>query len=128
VPPGEFNGPASLGTPLFVKLAPKSDGFYEAISVHAAPVDVTSPDVLIRGRLSGGAYCLDGAVRARTNCTLELHYGIESYFVPEGEGRKIEAARNARKLAVVAAVAPSGRAAIRRLLVDGEPVYDEPWF
>ena len=29
---------------------------------------------------------------------------------------------------VVAAVLLSGRAAIKRLLVDGEPVYDEPWF
>jgi hypothetical protein len=25
-------------------------------------------------------------------------------------------------------VAPTGRAAIKRLLIDGEPVYDEPWF
>jgi len=24
--------------------------------------------------------------------------------------------------------APTGRAAIKRLLIDGEPVYDEPWF
>jgi hypothetical protein len=29
---------------------------------------------------------------------------------------------------VVAAVTPSGRAAIKRLLLDGQPVYDEPWF
>jgi hypothetical protein len=29
---------------------------------------------------------------------------------------------------VVAAVVPTGRAAIKRLLVDGKPVYDEPWF
>jgi hypothetical protein len=109
-----------------VKLAPRSDGFHEAVSVHAAPVDVQSPEVLIRGRISGGTYCLEGIARA--NCKLELRYGIESYFVPEGEGGKIETARSARKLAVVAAVAPSGRAAIRRLLIDGEPVYDEPWF
>jgi uncharacterized membrane-anchored protein len=48
--------------------------------------------------------------------------------VPEGEGRKLEQARDQRKVIVVAAVAPSGRAAIKRLLVDGEPFYDEPWF
>jgi uncharacterized membrane-anchored protein len=80
--------------------------------------------MLIRGRVSGGAWCSD----FRTRCTLQVRYGIESYFVPEGEGGKIEAARNERKLTVVAAVTPSGRAAIRRLLIDGEPVYDEPWF
>jgi hypothetical protein len=25
-------------------------------------------------------------------------------------------------------VLPSGRAAIKRLLLDGEPVYEEPWY
>ena len=45
-----------------------------------------------------------------------------------GAGRREEQARNQQKLRVVAAVLPSGRAAIKRLLLDGEPVYDEPWF
>ena len=103
---------------VFVKLAPNRDGFYEAISVHAAPVDVASPEVLIRGHVVRGSFA----------GRLQVRYGIESYFVPEGEGRKLESARNQRKLTIVAAVAPTGRAAIKRLLIDGEPVYDEPWF
>jgi uncharacterized membrane-anchored protein len=57
-----------------------------------------------------------------------MRYNLESYFVPEGEGRKLEQARNQRKLTIVAAVTPAGRAAIKRLLVDGAPVYEEPWF
>jgi len=111
------------GTPVFVKLSPNHDGFYEAVSVHEAPVEVTNTQVLIRGRVAWG-FC-SGDV---SGCTLQVRYGIESYFVPEGEGGKLEAARNQRKLTVVAAVAPTGRAAIKRLLIDGEPVYDEPWF
>ena len=59
---------------------------------------------------------------------LQVRYNLESYFVPEGEGRKLEDARNAGKVTVVAAVTPSGRAAVKRLLLDGKPVYDEPWF
>lgn len=110
---------------VFVKLAPNRDGFHEAVSVHAAPVDVTNAEVLIRGRVSGGGYCNADYSKY---CTLQVRYGLESYFVPEGEGGKLEAARNQRKLTVVAAVTPTGRAAIRRLLIDGEPVYDEPWF
>jgi uncharacterized membrane-anchored protein len=117
---------AGRGTPIFVKIAPNRDGFYEAVSVHAAPVDVTSPEVLIRGHVVGGADC---GKDNRSFCgTLQVRYGIERYFVPEGEGRKLEDARNRRKLTIVAAVAPTGRAAIKRLLIDGEPVYDEPWF
>ena len=59
---------------------------------------------------------------------MQVRYNLERYFVPEGEGRTLEDARNSRKLTVIAAVTPSGRAAIKRLLVDGKPVYDEPWF
>jgi uncharacterized membrane-anchored protein len=117
---------AGRGTPVFVKIAPNQDGFYEAISVHATPVEVTSPEVLIRGRVVSGAEC--GKDRRAFCGTLQVRYGIERYFVPEGEGRKLESARNQRKLTIVAAVAPSGRAAIKRLLIDGESVYDEPWF
>jgi len=119
--------PAGARNPIvFVKLAPNRDGLYEAISVHADAVAVKSPEVLIRGRVAYGATC---GPRARAFCDkLQVRYNLESYFIPEGEGRKLEQVRNQRKLTVVAAIMPSGRAAIKRLLVDGEPVYDEPWF
>jgi len=128
VPAGALKGERSAGwgTPVFVKIAPDREGFYGAISVHAVPIDVTSPEVLIRGRVGFGANCGE---QHRAFCEkLDVRYGIESYFVPEGEGRKLENARNQRQLTVVAAVAPTGRAAIKRLLIDGEPAYDEPWF
>jgi uncharacterized membrane-anchored protein len=109
---------------VFVKLAPNAAGVYEAVSVHAAPVAVTAPEVLIRGRVSYSC-----GASSRTFCDkLTIRYGLESYFVPEGEGRKLEQVRNERKLRVVAAVLPSGRAAIKRLLLDGEPVYEEPLY
>jgi uncharacterized membrane-anchored protein len=111
---------------VFVKLAPSQEGIYQAISVHAEAVAVQSPEVLIRGRVVYGANC--GPARDRFCDSLQVRYNLESYFVPEGEGRKLEQLRNQRKLLVVAAVAPSGRAAIKRLLVDGEPFYEEPWF
>lgn len=109
---------------MFVKLAPDANGLYQAVSVHAEPVTVTAPEVLIRGRI---AYSCGSP--SRTFCDkLQIRYGLESYFVPEGEGKKLEQARNQQKLRVVAAVLPSGRAAIKRLLLDGEPVYEEPWY
>lgn len=120
--------PASSRNPnVFVKLAPNRDGLYEAVSVHTAPVAVASSEVLIQGRVRYGASCGDST--ARVFCKeLQVRYNLESYFVPEGEGKKLEDARNAGKVTVVAAVTPSGRAAIKRLLLDGQPVYDEPWF
>jgi len=109
---------------VFVKLAPNSEGVYQAVSVHPASVAVTSPEVLIRGRVQ---YTCGSGVR--TFCDkLQIRYNLESYFVPEGEGKNLEQARNQKTLRVVAAVLPSGRAAIKRLLIDGASVYDEPWF
>ncbi|ULK94964.1 GDYXXLXY domain-containing protein [Bradyrhizobium sp. I71] len=126
LPAGALAGkPAAERNPdVFVKLAPNANGLYEAVSVHAAPVTVTVPEILIRGRVSHSC-----GSTGRTFCDkLTIKYGLESYFVPEGEGRKLEQARNQQKLRVVAAVLPSGRAAIKRLLLDGEPVYEEPWY
>lgn len=129
VPAGLLAGkPADARHPVvFVKLAPNASGLYAAVSVHAEPVTVTAPEVLIRGRVANyGGSCGPGR---HTFCdNLLIKYGLESYFVPEGEGKKLEQARNQQKVRVVAAVLPSGRAAIKRLLLDGEPVYEEPLY
>ncbi|MCK1712963.1 MULTISPECIES: GDYXXLXY domain-containing protein [unclassified Bradyrhizobium] len=128
LPAGALAGqPAAERNPvMFVKLAPNANGLYEAVSVHAEPVPVTAPEVLIRGHLAYGTSC---GSAGRAFCDkLTIRYGLESYFVPEGEGKKLEQARNQQKLRVVASVLPSGRAAIKRLLLDGQPVYEEPWY
>ncbi|WP_298872643.1 GDYXXLXY domain-containing protein [uncultured Bradyrhizobium sp.] len=126
LPAGALAGqPSAERNPLvFVKLAPDANGLYQAVSVHAAPVAVTAGEVLIRGRVTYSC----GSTNRIFCDKLTIRYGLESYFVPEGEGKKLEQARNEQKLRVVAAVLPSGRAAIKRLLLDGEPVYEEPWY
>jgi uncharacterized membrane-anchored protein len=127
VPAGVLKGQpaARAGTTIFVELAPNADGVYQAVALHAQPVAVTRPDVLIRGRVIGETNCGVG----HNGChNVMIDYGIENYFVPQDEGRAIEQARNKGQVLVVAAVTPSGRAAIKRLLIDGKPVYDEPWF
>jgi uncharacterized membrane-anchored protein len=126
LPAGALAGqPTAERNPVvFVKLAPDANGLYQAVSVHAEPVTVTAPEVLIRGRVSYSC-----GSTSRTFCDkLTNRYGLESYFVPEGEGKTLEQARNQQKLRVVAAVLPSGRAAIKRLLLDGAPIYEEPLY
>ena len=123
VPAGELKGklPQNRAPYVFVKLAPKDDGFYGAVSAHLSPVPVADKEVLMRGRVANWRWC--------AGCdSLDVRYGLEKFFVPEGEGRELEQARNQRKLSIVAAVTPSGRSAIKRLLLDGKPVYDEPLF
>lgn len=125
---GALSGRASQGrrAAVYVRLAPDAAGFYQTVSVHETPITVTAPDVLILGHVRSGFNC--GGDRHRFCERLQLDYGLEKYFVPEGEGRVLESARNQGKVAIVAAVKPSGRAAIKRLLLDGQPVYDEPLF
>jgi uncharacterized membrane-anchored protein len=112
---------------IYVKLAPKPEtDVYDVVSVHPEPVAVGPGEVLIHGQVVSGITC---GPQAHNYCErINITYGIEKYFVPEGEGRNIESARNQGKVVIVAAVAPNGRAAIKRLLLEGKPVYDEPWF
>jgi uncharacterized membrane-anchored protein len=72
----------------------------------------------------------DCPIRDRGNCDqgdtmTRVTYGLESYFVPQGEGLKIETTESSR-VEIIAAVAASGTSAIKSLLIDGKPVYDEP--
>src|SRR5262249_38080129 len=57
-----------------------------------------------------------------------VRYGIESYFVRQGEGPKLEAMARNRKLAVLVAVDNAGNAAIKGLITDGKLQYEGPLF
>lgn len=117
------------GQQVFVTLRPDANNISRAVAISAARPAVTGDDIVISGFVTSPSTCMlnDTGVR---DCKLGsravgVRYGLESYFVPEGEGRKIE--QTARgQLEVIAAVAPSGQAAIKRLLIEGKPVYDEP--
>jgi uncharacterized membrane-anchored protein len=52
-----------------------------------------------------------------------LALGLETIFVPEGEGRALEARVPGRKLVVEAVIAPDGTARPAALLVDGRVAY-----
>jgi uncharacterized membrane-anchored protein len=58
--------------------------------------------------------------------SLNVDYGIERYYVPEGEGRVLEEARNTSALSVTARVDDNGRMQIRLIAIDGKPLYEEP--
>ncbi len=120
------------GEPVHVTLRPDRDGRAAAVAAHRTrPADPAA--VVIQGRVSyvstsprradGREACGSGA-----GCpVVGVEYGIEAYFVPEGEGRAIETTEKSR-LEIVAAVARSGDAAIKRLLLDGKMLYTEPLY
>ncbi len=63
----------------------------------------------------GEGLYLRGRIRSATPDQLQIDYGIESFFVPEGEGKKYEEARNRDRLWAVVSVSPHGNAYLKRL-------------
>ena len=106
---GSLKDTPATSKDIYVKLAPKPEtDDYDVVSVHTAPVAVGAGEALIHGRVTSGGNC--GPAEAHTYCDrINVDYGIEKYFVPEGEGRNIEDGRNAGKVTVVAAVTPTDR-------------------
>ena len=77
------------------------------------------------------ARALFGRLYANTvtpDAVLQVRYGIESYFVPQGEGPRLEALARDKKLAARIAVDKGGNAAIKGLQIDGVLQYEEPLF
>ena len=54
--------------------------------------------------------------------SLDVEYGIESYFVEEGKGMAIESSRNARELRVEVSLRSDGKGIITGLFVNGKLV------
>ncbi|MBX4926165.1 putative membrane-anchored protein [Rhizobium binae] len=106
---------------LWVRLKKQGDGFWTVTesSFHTLPPQPEA--VILRSQpfYSGGLAAGD---------SIRVEYGIERYYVPEGQGKPLEEARNDGNVAIAVRVSPDGSAQIRSLLVDGKPVYDEPLY
>ncbi len=119
----------SRGEVAYVRLAPDAEGFARVVGVHRARPAAAPGEIILAGRVRSSGNCAQDQ-DGRIDCALgrngmRLEYGLESYFVPQGEGLAIERTERPR-LEVVAAVSSSGEAAIKRLLIDGKLVHAEP--
>ena len=91
------------GDKIYVKLE-KQDDVWDAVQVSKSEPD-------------NWYYFITGEVKDVWDRTILVEYGIEAYFVPEGEGREIERADD---LKVRISINKSGKAIIKNLIVDGE--------
>jgi uncharacterized membrane-anchored protein len=112
----------AAGDPYYLVLTSRDGRRWEPVRSSAERPEAIGPnEVLLRGTVRD--LWRDGA-----GVSFWVAFGIESYFVPEGEGRKLERMIGERALQVVAAVDGEGRAAIKGLVVDGKVRLDEPLF
>jgi uncharacterized membrane-anchored protein len=117
------------GDAIYVRLAPDAEGFARVVAAYKTRPSVTAPEAVIAGTVRSPGICPSDGQRTqhceRGRTGLRVAYGLESYFVPQGQGLEIERTDRSR-IEVVAAVAASGQAAIKRLLVDGKLIHAEP--
>ena len=109
---------------LWVRLVPATDGLWSASRASFAPMPHEPGSVVARSLPFSYYPGADGQVPE----TLFVSYGIERYYVPEGEGRVLEEVRNAQALVIAARVAADGTMQIRQILVNNQPAYEEPLY
>ena len=124
VPMRQLEGPRPRENAAFyVMLEKKPDGAWQTVKVSRAMPQETSPDrIVLKARATYWP------ARDSADASVRVHYGIESYFVPEGQGEKLEALARLKKLAALVAVDSKGNAAIKGLVIDGVLQYEEPLF
>lgn len=106
----------------YVTLTPDPANGWKAIRVTADyPRDVAASDIVLQGRAKS-----IWRPENKSDVQLNIRYGIESYFVPEGTGKAIEAKVREHKIEAIVAVDASGSAALKGLVVDGERHVDPP--
>lgn len=116
---------------VFVALE-KQNGHWSAASVFRAWPSVIGDQVIIQGTIERIVYednlCeFDDDLTCKIKALI-VRYGIDSYFIPEGDGGKIEELMrdNRDNFRVGVSVDSEGKAAIRGLLLSGDWLYQEP--
>lgn len=91
----------------------ENDAWSVARVAASYPKDAAADEAVIRGRVQNVYTGPEGK-----GYTLNGRYGIETYFVEEGKGRKIEEGVREHTVKAILAVGSDGEAALKGLIVD----------
>ena len=110
--------PGHQGAPVYVVLAKDSASRWLPVKAQAMkPATLAKDEIAVRGKIR---WPDDRAG------VVNVDFGIGSYFVPEGDGLKIESDVAKHQVQVRVSVNGDGKAAIKGLLVGGTSAYTEP--
>lgn len=114
------------GDRVYVVLAQRGE-FWEPLSVHRDYPAAATGQVVLKGTveyLNQTRFQPPGQPRQQVK-TLNVKYGIENYYVPEGEGRTLERPELGEVVSIRVVVDRSGNAGIKAVLVNGAERYAE---
>lgn len=102
-----WQGDVNPGTAVYVALKPGTNGFFQVGRAGREWFEPAGNEVVIRGSI--------GDSWRNSLESLHVDYGLEEYYVPEGQGTP------QGKLTVQAAVDKDGHGRIKQVYVDGVP-------
>jgi uncharacterized membrane-anchored protein len=110
--------------PFYVLLERNAEGGWAPLKISRAKPSEASPDRIVLKARSSYRW----PPTASASAVLGVRYGIESYFVPEGQGKRLEDLAREKRMAALIAVDARGNAAIKGLIIDDKLQYEEPLF
>ncbi|MBZ9668751.1 GDYXXLXY domain-containing protein [Mesorhizobium sp. ESP7-2] len=121
IPEGKFS---SDDTPIVVRLKKGADGYWTPTTAWfgKAPAPAGAEEADISGHVAAG-WDLRGE-----GMTIAPDYGIERFYLPEGEGLAIQNDMRARPFGIKLALAADGTAQIKALVDGDKTLFEEPLF
>ncbi|RFC67340.1 MULTISPECIES: GDYXXLXY domain-containing protein [Mesorhizobium] len=111
--------------PIFVRIEPGTDGVWKLKAASLGdPLEPppTADEVDIRGQVESWN------VSETAGSFIRPSFGVERFYLPEGEGRQIETDMRERPFFVKVAVAADGTAQIKQFLDGDKVLYSEPLY
>ncbi len=114
---------------VYVVLA-EAERYWEARAVYQRRPQLAENQVALKGKVKYVQTSRWNPETKKSEPVKSIHvtYGIENYFVPEGEGRELERPPAGSKVEMLMAVDRFGKAGIKAVLVNGEERYRETLF
>jgi hypothetical protein len=120
VPQGKFS---TDDTSIVVRLKKGADGYWQASDARfgQAPTPAGADGADIAGHVA------EGWDLREPDMTIAPEYGIDRFYLPEGQGMAIQNDMRVRPFAIKLALAADGTAQIKALM-DGDKTFEEPLY
>jgi uncharacterized membrane-anchored protein len=114
---------------VYLVLQPE-EKYWTPVSIHKTCPEIQDNQVVIKGEVEWVMeHTWDEELEKTVETSaIDVRYGIENYFVPEGEGMALERPQEGEKVDIRVAIDSRGKAGIKAVLVNGEERYIEKLF